>query len=193
MGITIAVDLDDTLADIAPALYSEFRLLGVPEPDPSRWHFGDPQRMQSACRRLAESGWRGCKLVAGALEVIQGWYLDGHRIVIVTSRPEEQEEPTRAWLEWQALKVRHGDWHGWADLHLIGDACKVRHCQAEKAVVLVEDRASTALRAHEEGLGTVLLDQPWNQLADLPRAMGWRGVDGVQGRVAELLSARRIA
>lgn len=192
----VAIDLDGTLVDFFPALRAELAAMGCVA-DPSVYHLGCGATVPEACRRLAERGWPGVRLMDGALDVVMHLFLDGREVALVSSRPQELWTPTYAWLERHKLPCRVGNSGGWAELHLIGDEDKLAYCrwlikEAVKAgrrpgpLVLIDDRGSTVLRAVEERLPAILFDQPHNSGVPVPRALRWRGEESVEAMLAAM-------
>lgn len=74
----------------------------------------EPERMATA------------KIYDGALEIINGWYDEGHIITFFTSRVEEHREVTTKWLDDHGFKYhgmmmgkpRGGNYH-WIDNHIV--------------------------------------------------------------------------
>jgi uncharacterized HAD superfamily protein len=92
-------------------------------------------------------------LNAGAKEVIEKLYSEGHRIFILTARPEDLAEVTRAWLKKKGIpyteRVQLNEGKKYlakADLDLI-----------------VEDNLEDALEWSQRVKNILVYDHPWNQ------------------------------
>ncbi len=96
--MNIAVDLDDVLAELIPALIALYaredgvRLLLEAVVD---WNVFPPHIHE----RMIASAYRGLVPKSGAREFVRDLRRAGHRIWVVTYRNPRVEEPTRAWLD----------------------------------------------------------------------------------------------
>lgn len=110
---------------------------------------------------------------SGASKVVNEWLDDGHEVSIITGRPFNSYEPSRAWLDSHGLKnvkMYCLDKYGREDL--IKDSSyslKLDDYYKMKFDYAVEDSPS-AFRFfdHMPELKIMVFDRPWNRDADLP-------------------------
>ena len=148
---TIAIDIDNTLADYTGALRDTARRLGFtgPCPDPTAYEFGgtdgwpweDTAGFPAFHRKAVETGlYLREPVMPGACDALHVMNGLGWRIIIATAREDDPYGDTRRWLDSHDIPY---------DGLYFGDKSVL------DADVLIDDRPDTIRAAHGRGL-TVL-------------------------------------
>ena len=121
--------------------------------------------------------------ISGALRGVDSIRLLGeyYRVMTLTARPENLRIKTNQWFQRHfpnrfekiILSEAYG---GNGGTH----ASKVEICLKERAYGIIEDSSVNAIAAHNVGIRSIVLDQPWNRRDELPggvlRAREWEEV-----------------
>jgi len=100
------------------------------------------------------------KLEDGSVEAIEGLNKK-HKILIITSRPLNYEEPTKELLYNNSIK--------YSEIIFTKDINKGEDCQKNNVDVLIEDCLNVAINSSSLVEHVILYDKPWNQSSELDK------------------------
>jgi uncharacterized HAD superfamily protein len=115
--------------------------------------------------------------LAGAIEAVSDWMVRGYQVEVVTGRPRQTEEVSRAWLEGVDLgshELTFVDKYAWEeDLFRSTTGVPLGALADQDYCLAVEDSAEVARRlADLLDAPIVLLDRPWNRNGPEPSQAG---------------------
>lgn len=170
--MTIAIDIDDVLADFFPSFISYYNSLHKTNYAKNQFHTnnwweivgGTPAEVIGiAYRDFAYQGkMRHLEVFSGAVAAINK-IKKNHKLIIVTGRAKEISRDTDYWL----TKHFSGCFN---DIHFIRSEIlkpeiesKYEICKKVGANIMIEDDDNNVRHFTEEGIKVILFDQPWNQ------------------------------
>jgi len=104
------------------------------------------------------------EVMDGARETLDRLYGNGHRLILVTSRPQIVEEKTRRWLDDKAIPFHE---------LIFNENSKVNGTPYE---VFIEDQGNFATELADDGTFVLLYDAPWNRHVEhdnMDRVFNW--------------------
>jgi len=189
----VAVDIDDVLS-LNAAGFTEFsnaRWGTSLKPEDYQEHWGEMWQIDHAETVVRANEFHDSGVMASYLPISDAEQslrrLSHHfKLVVVTSRREEIDVPTRAWLEQHYAnmfeEVHYTNFYRRDSLGF--DATKAALCLSIGAQCLIDDQLKHCLGVAEHGVKAILFgDYPWNQAASLPpgvaRAINWAEVERI--------------
>lgn len=123
--------------------------------------------------------------MAGAVEIVGGWYGAGAQISVVTGRPPHSRDSTGRWLERTGVRhhrLEHVDKYGRYDTP---EAVKKEALADRDYAIVIEDSLEMAeFFVHRSDARVLLVDRPWNrassfQSSRIQRVHDWSGIAAV--------------
>ena len=116
--------------------------------------------------------WAQCPAIPGAIGGIQKLRDAGHRVELLTSKPEWAE-----WVTWSWLKKWRAPVHS-VTIHPFGSATE--KWELSSADILIDDGLHNVVPWVESGRGAIIFDQPWNRSwepeGSVIRATSWQSI-----------------
>lgn len=128
-------------------IYQFEKVYNVPWPDMDRFFRENQGKLLT-----------GLQPIAGAKEVIK-WLKEEHIVVLITARPEEFEEITRAWLAEQGIVYDH--------LIMTNFQDKRDYCWELGIELFIDDSLENAISISRLNIPVLLYNAPYNQ-GELP-------------------------
>jgi len=185
----VGVDLDEVLANFVPCLLNFHNKKYGTDLTREQVHTYDLWKVwggtiEEAIRKVREfyqsDEFRQILPVNGSQEGIDV-LREKNELVVITSRPHDIKEETRAWLDQyfpgKFLQVYHtNDWAPAGSGKRKTEKPDI--CHNLGAGIFIEDNIEYAIACAEKGVRAFLLDCPWNQADSLPervtRVKSWR-------------------
>lgn len=190
---TIAVDIDDTLAEFAPAVieYSN-RTWGMnltidnySENWADMWNVTPEERKRRGDAVESSNIQATLRHDEDAVRVLRE-LKDNYRLVVVSSRPAHLQQVSIEWIGRHYPGIFDGIhfadmWNNRANIHLAHLATKAEICQELGVDYLIDDQPKHCIGVASVGIPTILFgDYPWNRHDMIPetvvRAYTWRDV-----------------
>ncbi|MBU2639375.1 MAG: hypothetical protein KKG75_01565 [Nanoarchaeota archaeon] len=185
----IALDIDDVLADLVPALarfhndrygtklkkkdFHSYRFSEV-------WGGSNGGAYGKMWSFLHSPYFFNLRPMEGAVEGIRGLGNNPENgLISITSRPRRLKNLTRNWIEryFPDISEIYFSRNNYVDFG--NSPKKVDYCKSSSVDVLVEDSLEYARECGEGGIKVVLLDQPWNRQETpegVVRVNNWEGI-----------------
>ena len=156
--MVIAIDLDDTLLDLATPLEQVWAFTGGGPRDMLRCDWGNGACYAASLAYLARSsGWAAINAHRGAERVLEWVAMAGHEVYYVSERPQDAYDATAAGL-------RREDLLDFGELWICGDTQRKHSAVLELMPdVLIDDDPAAAVLAMSRGIRTIVYAQPWNE------------------------------
>lgn len=156
----IAIDIDCTIYDLHPHMQKAVEDLGVPLPrDSILWYDNWTVQLSKEQMKMAASAYHSDTAILGnepypcAVECIQRWIRDDHRITMCTTRSDDRYKVTRQWLDTIGLQD--------CNLRCFSSHSKVEGLDDDVELV-IDDHANTMVEAMLSERKVAAIEQPWN-------------------------------